>query len=60
MACSKKGFVSEKEARTVLNQYKKHPKNRGQRFRKDKIPIRPYLCEKCGLWHFTSKYDRGF
>ena len=51
--CDKIGYSSEREARTVLNIFRR---NRKASYGK-KIPKRAYYCEQCGMWHLTSLAD---
>lgn len=49
--CSKKAFLTKKEARArvavIITKESRRPT-------RDKVPVRVYKCEKCGLYHLTS------
>jgi len=47
--CLKRGFKSEKEARTEINKIKRYSW-------KSTIPRRCYKCPVCGKRHLTSEY----
>lgn len=49
MDCKNKiGYESKKEAVSTLKYIKKNA-------RRENIPRRVYLCNKCNRWHFTSQ-----
>lgn len=54
-ACGKRGFTSEKEARTELN-YQRQGRI-ARTMRKNKVPQRVYKCNECGKFHLTSKKE---
>jgi hypothetical protein len=49
--CLKTTFRDEKEALFYIDKLRKTSK-------RSVLPIRAYLCEKCLLWHLTSKDDK--
>lgn len=65
MSCDKIGYTTFKEAQTVVNRAK-HPRSnqigrKGPRRHSrgsDKVPIRSYKCDECGLYHLTSKRSK--
>ena len=46
--CDKKVYLSKKEANIAIAFISEVSK-------RDKVPVRSYLCDKCGQWHLTSK-----
>lgn len=50
--CDKTPYPNKKAARTKMNQIMK-----GRRKNRPKM-LRCYVCERCGMFHLTSKEDR--
>ena len=53
MACDKRSYSSFREAQEVLNRSKKHHRDG----KKDKKLRRSYLCDPCGMFHLTSRFN---
>ena len=53
--CDKRRY-SQKEAATIINQFKNRRRNCTRNYYwKNKIPIRYYFCEICKAYHTTSE-----
>lgn len=48
--CSKRGYLSQREAIAALRWIKRHSRASNRR------PVRAYRCDDCGCWHLTSSY----
>lgn len=51
MCCTKTGFRTEILADIALNNIKEVRR----KYKREKRPIRSYICEICGYYHLTSK-----
>ena len=52
MSCTKTRFVTEAEAEKAIDDIKNV---RWRKYRREKRPIRYYLCDICHKWHLTSQ-----
>lgn len=52
MKCGKIGYQSKDQARHDLVSWRQNKRYA------DAKQMRPYQCEKCGLWHLTSQSNR--
>ena len=53
--CGKYYYMSEEEANKYLKGIREYADKTEQ---KEKVPIRSYLCDKCGYWHITSQIKK--